>query len=255
MAPIKNILAALALASFTTAMPVAVDKRAPTNTVTETTWTTVDVTTTVYVDEASPQPKVENAPPAAPAVTTSAAVAAAPESSVLAASSQPPAAAAQGNAPAAFAAQPEQPSPPAASSPASVATEAAQPAQSASTAATPAKNSGSSSGGGPCEGSGSGCAGDATHWDGGLGACGWTVNTGSDMQIALPVGLMGSQSNGNPYCGRSVTIKGSSGTVSATVGDKCMGCEGDSIDMTDALFAAAFPNGDGRVSNVEWWFS
>lgn len=256
MAPIKNILAALALASFTTAIPVAMDKRAPV--VTETTWTTVDVTTTVYVNGASPPAQVENAPPSAPAVPTTS-EAAAPESSPAA--QEQPAAQSPGNAPAAFAAQPPQPSPPAmsSSSAAPVATEPAAPASSAATQAqgnsqgTPAKSSGGS--GGPCEGPGSGCAGDATHWDGGLGACGWNVDTASDMQIALPVGLMGSQSNGNPYCGRSVSIKTpNGGTVSATVGDKCMGCEGDSIDMTDALFAAALPSGDGRVSNVEWWF-
>lgn len=252
MAPIKNILAALALASITTAIPVALDKRA--NTVTETTWTTVDVTTTVYVDEASPMPKVDDAPPAAPAVTTAAA--AAPESSPAAASPEAPAPSSAGNAPAAFAEQaapPAEPTTAVVSSAAPVASSAAAPASSA---APQAKAAGSSSGSGPCEGPGSGCSGDGTHWDGGLGACGWNVDTASDLSIALPVGLMGAQSNGNPYCGRSVSIKGSNGqTVSATVGDKCMGCEGDSIDMTDALFAAAFPSGDGRVSGVEWWFT
>lgn len=255
MAPIKNILAALALASFTTAIPVAVDKRA--NIVTETTWTTVDVTTTVYINGASPMPQADNAPPPAPAVPTTTAAA---ESS--AAPEQQPAAQSPGNAPAAFAAQPPQPSSPvvSSSSAAPVATEPAAPASSPATESTQGtqgstgKSSGGSTGG-PCEGSGSGCSGDATHWDGGLGACGWNVNTASDMQIALPVGLMGSQSNGNPYCGRSVSIKGTNGIVSATVGDKCMGCTGDSIDMTDALFAAALPDGDGRVKNVEWWFN
>lgn len=255
MAPIKNILAALALASFTTAMPVAVDKRDPSNTVTETTWTTVDVTTTVFVNGASPMPQANNGPPPAPAVPTTTAAAAAPEGSSAAAEQQP-AAQSAGNAPAAFAAQaqPPQSSPPTVST--TSAAEAAAPASTQATQGsqgTPAKSGGGS--GGRCEGPGSGCAGDATHWDGGLGACGWTVNTASDMQIALPVGLMGDQSNGNPYCGRSVSIKTpNGGTVSATVGDKCMGCQGDSIDMTNALFAAALPNGDGRVSNVEWWF-
>lgn len=88
----------------------------------------------------------------------------------------------------------------------------------------------------------------------GLGACGWNVNTGSDMQIALPFEFMGTQSNGNPYCGKSLTIKGPSGNlVQATVGDKCMGCTGFSIDLTDALFSAVAPTGDGRVHGIEWW--
>lgn len=252
MAPMKNILAALALASFTTAIPVAVDRRAPANTVTETTWTTVDVTTTVYVDGPSAQPKVENASPAPAAAVTTSVAPAAEETSAVAAPPQQAAA----NAPAAFAEQPAQPSAPVVSSAAPVvSSEPASSAPPASTAAVQPKTAGSSSGSGPCEGEGSGCSGDATHWDGGLGACGWNVDTATDMQIALPVGLMGSQSNGNPYCGRSVTIKSpSGGTVSATVGDKCMGCTGDSIDMTDALFAAALPGGDGRVSGVQWWF-
>lgn len=111
--------------------------------------------------------------------------------------------------------------------------------------------------GGACEGEGSGCYGDVTHWDGGLSACGWTVNTESDMQIAMPVGMMGAQSNGNPYCGRSLTIKNpTTGTTTlAIVGDKCMGCQGHSIDLTNALFNAIAPGCDGRCSGYEWWFN
>ena len=76
------------------------------------------------------------------------------------------------------------------------------------------------------------------------------------MQVALPVGLMGDLSNDNPYCGRSLTIQGPGGTsVQATVGDKCMGCSGYSIDLTDVCFNAVAPDGDGRVSGVSWWFN
>jgi len=115
-------------------------------------------------------------------------------------------------------------------------------------------NSGTSSG--ACEGQGSGCTGDVTQWDGGLGACGWTVDSGSEFQIALPHGLMGTQSNGNPYCGRSLIIKNptTGATISATVGDKCMGCDGYNIDLTNALFDAVAPGCDGRCSGFEWWF-
>lgn len=245
MAPMKNILAALALATFAAAAPVAQQ-----NTVTETVWTTVDVTTTVYVDEPSAPPKVENAPPAAPAAATTT-TSAAPIVSATPASSPSPAApiapAAQvADSPAAFAAD-------AAPSPSTVAPVAAAPSAPAAPAVQP-KTAGASSGG-PCEGSGNACSGDVTHYEGGLGACGWNVDTATEMQIALPHGLMGTQSNGNPYCGRSLTIKSpNGGTVQATVGDKCMGCEGQSIDLTDALFKAVVPNGDGRVSNIEWWF-
>lgn len=258
MAPMKNILAALALATFATAAPVAQQ-----NTVTETVWTTVDVTTTVYVDEPSPAAQVENAPPAAPAAvttttssppvvaTTSASTTYSP-APVAAAAAAPVAPAPAADSPAAFAASADP-------SPSTVTPEAATPVAASSpssSAAAPVPKTAGASSGGPCTGESNACTGDVTHYDGGLGACGWNVNTASDMQIALPHGMMGTQSNGNPYCGKSLTIKTSSGgTVQATVGDKCMGCEGNSIDLTDALFAAVVPNGDGRVSGIEWWFN
>ena len=77
------------------------------------------------------------------------------------------------------------------------------------------------------------------------------------MQIALPFAFMGTQSNGNPYCGRSVTLFNptSGTTVQATVGDKCMGCVDRAIDCTDALFNAIAPGGDGRVSGIQWWLN
>merc|ERR1712000_330680 len=131
------------------------------------------------------------------------------------------------------------------------------PAASASSVNVQAKDI-SASNSASCEGQGAACEGDVTHWDGGLGACGWTVNTGSDMAIALPFAFMGTQSNGNPYCGRSVTLYNptSGTTVQATVGDKCMGCVGRAIDCTDALFNAITDGtGDGRVSGIEWWLN
>ena len=67
---------------------------------------------------------------------------------------------------------------------------------------------------------------------------------------------MGTQSNGNPYCGRTVSIKGTDGSIhTGTVADKCMGCTGHSIDLTPVLFQAVAPAGDGRVGDIEWWLS
>lgn len=109
-----------------------------------------------------------------------------------------------------------------------------------------------------CEGTANTCAGDVTHWDGGLGACGWNVDTESQFAIALPHAFMGTQSNGNPYCGRAVTLVNpvSGTTVQATVGDKCMGCEARSIDCTNALFNAITDGkGDGRLTGIQWYFS
>lgn len=69
---------------------------------------------------------------------------------------------------------------------------------------------------------------------------------------------MGSQSNGNPYCGRSVTLYNptSGTTVQATVGDKCMGCVDRAIDCTNTLFSAITDGkGDGRESGIQWWLN
>jgi hypothetical protein len=68
--------------------------------------------------------------------------------------------------------------------------------------------------------------------------------------VALPYGLMGLKSNSNPYCSKTITITciATSKTTTATVVDKCIGCDGFSID----LFNAAFLNLDdlavGRTS-------
>ena len=59
---------------------------------------------------------------------------------------------------------------------------------------------------GTCSGTNNRYIGDITYWLGGLGACGWDVNTNTQNQIALPQAFMGTQSNGNPFCGKSVTI-------------------------------------------------
>ena len=247
----NTLFAALALAYTTSAIPLAVDvnkRAAETNTVTETVWVTVDTTTTVWIEPTGPAKQA----PAAAASTTAAPVVQPIVNAVAA--PQPPSAATPSNSPAAFVEQLQPQPAPSSTAAAYVAPAPAAAAPPASSSLNPVPKQASS--GGPCEGAGSGCSGDVTYYEGGLGACGWNVNTASDMSIALPHGLMGTQSNGNPYCGRSLSIKATDGSiVSATVGDKCMGCEGDSIDLTDALFKKVAPNGDGRVKNIEWWFN
>ena len=273
MAVLKNLfIAASVLASSTLAVPLAgVHKRDMVmQTHTDTVWVTQSRQVTVLVDgsgkpvktdvpfafgagavqptpsssssSAYVAPSSSYSAPAAPSAT-SATVPSAPAPVASSSSTAP----SPTYSPAGFAAQ-ESPSPSSASSSSAPATVAAAPAPSSTQLQQ--KSSG------PCEGQGSGCSGDITHWDGGLGACGWNVNTNSDMQIALPYELMGTQSNGNPYCGRSLTIQGPAGNlVQATVGDKCMGCTGDSIDLTDILFTTVAPSGDGRVHNIQWWFN
>lgn len=119
-------------------------------------------------------------------------------------------------------------------------------------ASTYSSSSGGSTGG-VCS-SGSPCEGDITYYEAGLGACGETTDGSVDKVIALPVGLMGSQSNGNPYCGKTVTIKKGSKTTTATVVDKCMGCEGNSIDLSNAAFLELAEFDVGRTT-ATWWFN
>ncbi|KAH6722512.1 RlpA-like double-psi beta-barrel-protein domain-containing protein-containing protein [Leptodontidium sp. MPI-SDFR-AT-0119] len=125
----------------------------------------------------------------------------------------------------------------------------------ATTAAAPAAAStySSSSSGGVCS-SASPCEGDITYYDAGLGACGETTDGSVDKVIALPVGMMGAQSNGNPYCGKTVTIKKGSKTTTATVVDKCMGCKGNSIDLSNAAFLELAEFDVGRTT-ATWWFN
>ena len=106
------------------------------------------------------------------------------------------------------------------------------------------------------------CVGDITHWPGGLGACGWQVDSDRELGVALSITLMGQLSNSditiNPYCGRRVTLRNPiSGTfASAVVVDKCMGCSEYAIDLTNLLFQTITNGvGDGREHGFEWWFS
>lgn len=113
---------------------------------------------------------------------------------------------------------------------------------------------------GDCEGASSNCVGAVTHWDGGLGSCGDNVDTNVDYAVSLPHAFMeaveGANPNLNPYCGRTVTIVNpSSGkTASATVKDKCGGCEGYHIDLTDVLFAD-IAGCDGTCDGFQWYLN
>jgi hypothetical protein len=74
--------------------------------------------------------------------------------------------------------------------------------------------------------------GDLTYYTVGMGACG-EDDTGKDETeniVALSHLLMGTVSNGNPMCGKTITISSGGKTVVATVKDKCMGCAIDAID-------------------------
>jgi hypothetical protein len=75
------------------------------------------------------------------------------------------------------------------------------------------------------------------------------------MVIALPHALMGTQSNDNPYCGKSVTIEKDGISIVVIVVDKCMGCDDYSIDLSNKAFSSlgvAFAVGRTQAT---WYFN
>lgn len=94
--------------------------------------------------------------------------------------------------------------------------------------------------------------GDLTFYEVGLGACGWT-NTDGEMVVALSQGLMGSQSNGNPNCGKKIKITYGGKTIVVEVVDKCMGCKTNDLDLSPAAFSALAPESDGRIQGTWVW--
>jgi len=252
MALLKNIILAASLLTPVVLAAPRLDARAMvTYTETDIVWVTVEDTTTVWVEASTANP----APAAATTTITTDAVIPAvfAETTYTPSTAEAVAASPSVAVPESSAAWSS--TAPAASTPAVASTPAAS---SSSSSANVQANSITASDSATCEGEGNACVGDVTHWDGGLGACGWNVDTNSDMEIALPYEFMGTESNDNPYCGRSLTLYNptSGTTVQATVGDKCMGCVDRAIDCTDALFTAITDGtGNGRVSGIEWWFN
>ncbi|KAF4954799.1 hypothetical protein FSARC_12016 [Fusarium sarcochroum] len=116
-----------------------------------------------------------------------------------------------------------------------------------------AKTGGSSSGG-----SSASKHGEFTYYTIGLGACGGPSVAGQDEDIsivALSHLLMGEESNNNPMCGKTITIKANGKTTTAVVKDKCMGCEIDDIDVSVKVFKEIWGGTDKGRTPVEWWFN
>ncbi|KAI9867166.1 MAG: hypothetical protein M1813_009444 [Trichoglossum hirsutum] len=174
-----------------------------------------------YVPPPAPTPT----PPAEPVATPAAYTPPAPPASPVPAPPPPPA--------------PPAPAPPAPPAPSSPAPSPSGP--------------GSGSSGGECS-SGSPCAGDMTFYDAGLGSCGVENDGSTENVVALPHDLMGEQSNGNPYCGKTITIEYKGKKTTAVVKDKCMGCTGKSIDLSRKAFNELADPDAGRVP-CNWWFN
>jgi expansin (peptidoglycan-binding protein) len=74
-------------------------------------------------------------------------------------------------------------------------------------------------------------SGRATYYAVGLGSCGDT-NSDGEMVAALSGSLMGEKK----YCGKSITLKGGSGSVTVKVVDTCPGCGKGDVDLSPAAF-------------------
>jgi hypothetical protein len=132
--------------------------------------------------------------------------------------------------------------------------QAPEDAPDSTTAAPAADSTTPATSGGTCS-SGSPCTGDITYYQAGMGACGITSDGDTQMVIALPYELMGTESNGNPYCGKTVTIEKGGASIVATVVDKCMGCHGFSIDLSNLAFSSlGVPFAVGRTTAM-WYFN
>lgn len=143
---------------------------------------------------------------------------------------------------------PTTPAAPVVNTPAAVST----PVVAAAPVSSSAPATGSSNG--ECS-SGSPCSGDITFYEAGLGACGETTDGSVDKVVALPHEFMGTQSNGNPFCGKTVTINYKGATVQATVVDKCMGCVGRDLDLSNAAFdGLGIAESVGRTQ-ADWYFN
>lgn len=100
--------------------------------------------------------------------------------------------------------------------------------------------------------------GDITYYDVsvGTGSCGTTASN-TDNVVALSHLDMnnGANPNNNPLCGTMININYNGATHSARVFDTCPTCSEGSLDLTNALFLAVAPEGDGRVTGVSWSFA
>lgn len=119
--------------------------------------------------------------------------------------------------------------------------------------------------------SSSSCTGKASYYDNLTDemACGYNGMVGKDMSmriIALPAVMMGPSSNANGpglpnqpingNCGRMVEVKcaATGKTTTVQVVDKCPGCSGQNIDLSEAAFAALDVHKDTGIVQVEWHF-
>lgn len=264
MAPITKTLALAGALFALSGIAAPVEKRAVVwETVTDVVWTTVDVTTTIYPDQA--EPTVATATATVVPVTTTAAAeptttaAAAPQedekkkAAPTTSSTETPAPAPQPTE------QPtvqQQQAAPAAETSSSTSS-APAPAETTARSTSSSSDSGSASSSGytgSCSES-SPCTGQMTYYDTATlatnpSSCGTTNDGETEFVLALPVGIM---TDGD--CGKSVTIEYKGTKKTGKVVDKCMGCDNSSIDLSRALFEAFASFSEGRLSDAKWYIN
>ncbi|KAH8674845.1 hypothetical protein BGZ60DRAFT_372632 [Tricladium varicosporioides] len=103
------------------------------------------------------------------------------------------------------------------------------------------------------------CTGDMTYYDISTNeyrSCGYQgIDSTKDKIVAISAQLMGSVSNGNPMCSKTITVKGrNSKTIVAKVVDKCPSYVAHAIDLSRAAFADLESLDVGRTS-INWWFN
>ncbi|CAO3644672.1 unnamed protein product [Mucor fragilis] len=91
-------------------------------------------------------------------------------------------------------------------------------------------------------------SGDATYYAVGLGSCGDT-NSDDEMVAALSSSLMGGSNS--DLCGKSITVKSASGSVTLKVVDSCPGCSEGDVDMSEAAFKKLGQLDEGRIP-ITW---
>ncbi|KAJ5763912.1 hypothetical protein N7533_002593 [Penicillium manginii] len=244
MAPITKTLALAGALFALTGIAAPVEKRAVVwETVTDVVWTTVDVTTTIYPNQGKPTATATVVATTSSAAPVEEEAKAAPTTSTT----EAPAPVAQPTEKATVQALNVAAAPAVESSSESSSSTTTTAAAAVQTAQRSTDTSSSSS-----SSSGPSGYGEATFYDTATlatspSSCGTTNDGESEFVIALPVGVMTDSD-----CGKKVTISRFGKTETATVVDKCMGCDNNAIDMSRALFQKFAGFSAGRIGDVKW---
>jgi len=89
-----------------------------------------------------------------------------------------------------------------------------------------------------------------TFYTAGLGSCGYTNDGTTEDVVALAHNLYENPPAGDPSnpCGSTIKITHNGKSITAKVVDKCMGCVGDSIDLSNHAFDQLEDEAVGRTT-------